>query len=283
MVNWRNNVPGNRGGTVVLEKQTDENISGQSGMAGSLPSGDSNTTAKFHKHVLLAEDDPIIQEAVTRYLNLLGYSCDAVDNGREALQALAERDYDLVLMDHMMPVMDGFEAAGIIRDPESKVRNHTVPVIAMTGGTASQTPSRFLAAGMSDYLAKPFYLSELESVLDKWLPNSPLNDGDGGTAHSGSQTHYENDAAVLSLFIAKAPEYVAALKNSVKERNTADIRHHAHKLAGAAAAIRASAVAGLAAEMEEFSFSNEISEAEQKQRQLSEAFENLLASLTSKS
>jgi two-component system, sensor histidine kinase and response regulator len=265
---------------MVLEKEATGHIAGESGMAKSLPAAEPKTTAKFHLRLLLAEDDPIIQESATVSLNMLGYSCDVVNNGREAIQALSEKDYDLVLLDCRMPEMDGFEAAGIIRDPESMVRNHAVPVIAVTGGAAPQTSDPFLAAGMNDYLAKPYCIGDLQAVLDKWLPNSPQHDGDEASSRSDIRARFEADDAVRSLFIAKAPEYVAALKSSVKEGNTEGVRHHAHKLAGAAAAIGASDVAGLAAEMEKISYSSEMSNAEQKQQQLAEAFDILQALLT---
>lgn len=212
-------------------------------------------------------------------LDKLGYSYDVVENGCEALLALAERDYDLVLLDCMMPIIGGFEAVGIIRDPESKVRNHAIPVIALTGRASSDILDRCLAAGMNDYLEKPYNICGLKTILAKWLPGSSLNDGNESTDQTGIQAQLTADKAVLSLFVAKAPEYVAILQNSVKDRDSSGARFYAHKLAGAAAAIGASAVAGLAAEMEEFCICNEMSKAEQKQQQLLVAFDNLMTTL----
>lgn len=254
----------------------------QSSMAKSFPLSESVATAGSHKHLLLAEDDPVNQEVAALFLETLGYSCDAVGNGSEALHALAERDYDLVLMDCMMPVMGGFEATGIIRSPESNVRNHAVPVIALTGRATSDSFGRCLAAGMNDYLSKPYRIHELDAMLAKWLPGSPQKYGSGEYSQAGLQEQLADDE-VLALFVAKAPEYVAALQSSLIEGNAPGVCHNAHKLSGAAAAIGAGTVADLAAEMEELGTRNELSKAEQKQQQLSEAFENLLAMLTRRS
>lgn len=82
-----------------------------------------------------SEDDSINQEITKGIMAVLGCGIDVVGNGHEALQALTESDYSLVLMDCQMTETDGFEATAIIRDPLSQVRNHEVPVIALTGNT----------------------------------------------------------------------------------------------------------------------------------------------------
>ena len=88
--------------------------------------------AKSRVRVLLAEDNPTNQKVALTTLERFGYRADAVANGREALDALGSRPYDLVLMDVQMPEMDGLEATGHVRDPKSAVRDHGIPIIALT-------------------------------------------------------------------------------------------------------------------------------------------------------
>ena len=125
------------------------------------------TNHKFR--ILLAEDSIINQKVAQAMLQKLGYKCDAVADGQEAVRALEMIYYDLVLMDCQMQEMSGFEATAIIRDNESKVLNHSVPIIAMTSFTMKGDREKCIEAGMSDYLAKPVHKSQLDQMLLKWL------------------------------------------------------------------------------------------------------------------
>lgn len=119
--------------------------------------------------LLLAEDDPISQVVLQKTLVKLGYEVDVVANGREALHALEESDYALVLMDCMMPEMDGYEAAAAIRNRPGTVRNPGIPVIALTANAMQEDRRKSLDAGMNDHLTKPFEIPRLLAVLEKWL------------------------------------------------------------------------------------------------------------------
>jgi CheY-like chemotaxis protein len=119
--------------------------------------------------ILLAEDDPRAHEVVSELLKIYGYQVDVANNGREVLQLLETNDYSLVLMDCMMPYMDGYEATAVIRNLESAVRQHGIPIIALTGNAMTQDVERCITAGMDDHLPKPLILSDLLAVLDKWL------------------------------------------------------------------------------------------------------------------
>lgn len=119
--------------------------------------------------ILLAEDNVINQKVAQSLLSKLGYSADLAADGKETVRALELINYDLVLMDCLMPEMDGFEATSIIRDQSSKVLNHNVPIIAMTANAMQGDRELCIQAGMNDYLAKPVKKSELAEVLGKWL------------------------------------------------------------------------------------------------------------------
>ena len=130
---------------------------------------------KRRVRILLAEDNPINQRVALKTLEKLGYRAEAVGDGAEALEALARRRYDLVLMDVQMPEMDGMEATRLIRDPSSAVRDHNVPIVALTAHAMKQDRDACLAAGMNDYLSKPIKPDELVAALVRWAgrPTTP--------------------------------------------------------------------------------------------------------------
>ncbi|MEG4285978.1 response regulator [Microcoleus sp. A006_D1] len=116
--------------------------------------------------ILLAEDHPINQQVIVEQLAALGYDADCAANGQEALDLLAQKGYDLVLMDCQMPVLDGYETAKKLREREKGDR-HTF-VIALTAHAMPGEREKCLAAGMDDYLSKPVDLDALATVLKKY-------------------------------------------------------------------------------------------------------------------
>jgi CheY-like chemotaxis protein len=119
--------------------------------------------------ILLAEDNIINQKVALKMLSGLGFKADVVANGLEAVRALELINYNLVLMDCMMPEMNGYEATAVIRNPDSSVLNHSVPIIAVTANAMVGDREICLQAGMDDYIAKPLKKNELSKMLDKWL------------------------------------------------------------------------------------------------------------------
>lgn len=122
------------------------------------------------RRLLLAEDNQVNRLIITTLLDQLGFTdVEVVCNGEEALDRLSERDYDLVLMDVQMPVLDGHEAVRRLRAQGASARNVDVPVIALTANAMQGDEESCLAAGMSDYLRKPIVLERLAEKIAAWL------------------------------------------------------------------------------------------------------------------
>jgi CheY-like chemotaxis protein len=126
--------------------------------------------------LLLVEDNFVNQRVAVYMLSKLGYRVDVALHGREAIEMLGKFAYDLVLMDCQMPEMDGFEAARTIRDRNSGVLDHDVPVIAMTANAFPEDRARALASGMNDFLAKPVDRAVLAAMLAKWLKSESVRE-----------------------------------------------------------------------------------------------------------
>jgi len=122
--------------------------------------------------VLLVEDNPINQEVACALLETLHCECTIAEHGRAALEILSgERSFDLVLMDCQMPEMDGYEATRQIRARECQRGEH-IPIVALTANAMTGDRELCLAAGMDDFLSKPFQLHELSNMLGQWAPDN---------------------------------------------------------------------------------------------------------------
>ena len=150
---------------------------GELGSLAPAPADPDSRIPAPHLRVLVVEDNAINQKVITKMLEKAGHRADMAGNGIEALAALCERPYDLVLMDCQMPEMDGFEATRLLRDPTSGVLNPRVKVVALTANAMVGDRERCLAAGMDDYLAKPVQMQALLSLLSRWSPTDPIKLG----------------------------------------------------------------------------------------------------------
>ncbi|MDQ7825712.1 MAG: response regulator [Candidatus Eremiobacteraeota bacterium] len=119
-----------------------------------------------HLRILLVEDNRTNQKVFTAMLKTMGYSCDIAADGSEAVEASLSRDYHLIFMDCMMPVMDGYQATMEIRRREKSLSR--VPIIAMTAFAMKEDRDKCLAAGMDDYISKPVSRETLRNILTKY-------------------------------------------------------------------------------------------------------------------
>lgn len=221
------------------------------------------------KRILLVEDNIINQQVALGFLKKYGLKADATANGEEALKALENIPYDLVLMDVQMPVMDGYEATRRIRDPKSKVLNHDVPVIAMTANALQGDREICLEAGMNDYISKPIEPQKLAGALEHWLPESPRQEMPETTYSTPKvespkeedKTVFDKAAlldrlvgdedlvkSILGIFLENAPLQIRDLKACLEKSDMSGVELHAHTIKGSSAniggeALRASAFA----------------------------------------
>jgi len=126
--------------------------------------------SRFAGRILVAEDNPVNQEMALAVLEMLGCRAEVAADGQEAVEAAMRTAYDLILMDCQMPVLDGFAATAAIRRWEQAQGRPRLPVVALTANVAKGVREECLAAGMDDYLSKPFGQEQLVAMLERWLP-----------------------------------------------------------------------------------------------------------------
>ena len=122
--------------------------------------------------ILLAEDNRINQVVAAGVLKKLGFEVDIVDDGAAAVAAFAAHDYDAVLMDVMMPGVDGYQATGLIRSHEARNGRPQVPIIGLSARAMAGDREIAIEAGMNDYLTKPVRTADLADAMGRWIdPN----------------------------------------------------------------------------------------------------------------
>ena len=123
----------------------------------------------FGRWLLLVDDNDFNAMLAFRLMQALGFEVITAANGAIALQIFERRQFDVVLMDCQMPVMDGYDATRAIRERERRISVGRTPVIAVTGYAFAGNREKCLAAGMDDFLAKPYALSDLQPKLLRWV------------------------------------------------------------------------------------------------------------------
>ncbi|HEV2884957.1 MAG TPA: response regulator, partial [Pyrinomonadaceae bacterium] len=224
--------------------------------------------------LLLVEDNHTNQQVAVSTLAALGYRTETVTNGREAVGAFRETDYDLVFMDCHMPEMDGFEATAEIRRHEPATRR--TPIIAMTASALPEDRARCLAVGMDDYLTKPLDRKELLEVLERWLHRttpepaltalkplpsvsieaSPLELEALRKLRRLGGTNESFLSELIDVFLQESVERLARMKEAAANKDMAVVHRIAHTHRGACINFGAQKMAQLCVRLENTGNSN---------------------------
>ena len=232
-------------------------------------------------HVLLVEDNLVNQDIGAAMLDALGVSVAIANNGIEAVAMFGRDDYDLILMDCQMPEMDGFAATAEIRSREAATGAARIPIIALTANAMQGDRERCLAAGMDDYLAKPFSKPQLAAMMERWPARRSVDRGadrgaDRATLSAGrgeiasgapalpvlDQAALENIRAlerpgvpsllgrVIDRYLLDAPKLIEAMRQAREQADAPALARAAHTLKSASASLGARHPAELCATLE---------------------------------
>ena len=232
--------------------------------------------------VLVAEDNPVNCEVVTAMLGVAGCSCAIVNDGRRAVETAAREDFDIILMDCQMPEMDGLAATREIRRLEGELGRPSTPIIALTGFANEGDRERCLAAGMDDYLAKPYTLPQLRELLERWLrqrergglrlnPSEAPTPSDGALPLDptvlealgvlGGQGSSGLAAKVARIYLQDTPGTLAELRAAVTGGDAGRVVAAAHRLKSGSGNVGAKPLAALLKDLELRGRENDLAEA----------------------
>ncbi len=254
-------------------------------MAGSVPRT---------RRILVAEDDPINQLVAVRQLEVFGFRVTAVSNGREALAALEESPYDLVLMDCQMPEMDGYETTRRLRVREGRAHPR-LPIIALTAHALKDDLQRCLDAGMDDYVTKPFHPETLRRTVEKWLTSSDTRPADlspspapgdeprldPGRLHGLRELGKLGGSNLLATVITRFQEQplLTALRQDLTAGDRSALMLHAHTLKGSSGALGALRLARLCADLEKVASTDDLAACATRVEELAEEYRRVLDEL----
>ena len=174
-----------------------------------------STDAALSGLVLLVEDNPVNQSVAKAMLKKMGLRWQLANDGAEAVERAREFEFDLVLMDCQMPVMDGYQATGLIRQlPDG--RGARLPIIALTANTLQGDEQKCMDAGMDAFLAKPYTFATLRAKLVHWLPHRPPE-----TSASVAVSHDQHPAPAQAAPVTQAPAINPAVLDTLRELDEA--------------------------------------------------------------
>lgn len=229
--------------------------------------------------ILIAEDSPINQKVALHQLRSFGYDADVAGNGKEVLDLLERINYDIILMDCQMPVMDGFEATRAVRQLDSDKKNTVI--VAMTANALKEDRDRCLACGMDDYLSKPVRKEDLAQKLAEWetkfFAQNAIVSSDVEVTAISLDNHQDNDnnidaslplidwsyidsiadgneefkTELMQTFFESMQQNFAQLEQAVIENNYDDIKRVAHIIKGASGSLGVQSIAAIAQDLEQ--------------------------------
>jgi len=257
--------------TVLLEKQSEERIQKFLKAAEPVKIKTDSTIKKSNVRILVAEDNFTNQVIATEMIKKLGYaSIDIASNGLEAITALKQLKYDIVLMDCHMPVMDGFDATRQIRH-SADIQNPHIPIIALTALAMKGDKDLVIEAGMDDYLSKPVSLRELSEIFEKWIDTNNDQSAENckpavPDSHAGQNApavfnmksamdRMMGDSGFLQVicrtYLEDMPLQLSILEKAISAGNIKGAAAQAHRIKGASSNVSGEALTSVAFQMEQ--------------------------------
>jgi len=253
-----------------FEKAGAENQA-ETGISKKYPTSVFDKKIKGTIKILLAEDNAANQKVALAILNQFGLSADVVSDGNQAVEALKNNLYDLVLMDVQMPETDGLQAARLIRNPESGAMDPFIPIVALTANATREDRGKCMDAGMDDYISKPVDPDELFAVILSHVPHAEVSENEDSPVYEKKQVSPPDSS--LEIFnsqeflnrlggneklyleiIKDMPQYISEvigrLKIAIHEKNAAEICLCAHSLKGMSSNISAKMLRDISSQVE---------------------------------
>ncbi|MBC8078600.1 MAG: response regulator, partial [Chloroflexales bacterium] len=239
--------------------------------------------------ILVADDDTVNQRLAYHLLQQMGYNADSARDGVEALAAIEQRTYDVVLLDVQMPRLDGLDVARQVVGRWPKDRRPYL--IALTANAMQGDRERCLAAGMDDYLAKPVLVEALVEALGRAITRRPPPPAvptpqpvvDAQALASFQAMLGDQGPAlmsgILALYLDEAPDLLRGLAAAASNGNARQLYQHAHKLKASSAIFGASQLAALCETLEQLGRAGSVEGAPELVRQAHKAFERAAAVL----
>ena len=261
-------------------------------LGGSAPSDQVAPPPKTGPLILLVEDNPVNREVAVGMLESLRCRTQAVDNGRRAIETMNNASFDAVLMDCQMPVMDGLTATGEIRRRESAAGRPRIPIIALTANAMDGDRERCLAAGMDDFLSKPFTQQQLGVVLKRWLTVRSMHDADRREASRAPLIDVgvlRNIAALaqpallnslIDLYLAHSPGLMAAVEAAAAGMQPTALAEAVHTLRSSTANLGGTRLALAARDCELLARNGDLAGAGQLVARLRKEHQEFCAALT---
>ncbi len=227
---------------------------------GALTTRHSLREAKSRLRILVAEDNSVNQALIRTLLQKQGHEVVVVENGMEAVERAAGEQFDIIFMDVQMPAMDGFAATAAIR---KQGPNMQTPIVALTAHAIAGYRERCLAAGMTDYIAKPVATKELYALLQKYGSSSAATtarwDRDHALANAAHDTALLGE--LIAIFQSEAPKLLARIRAAIENQEAKEIELAAHSLKGELRCLGCISASEAAYELEKCGHSGELNDA----------------------
>lgn len=189
-------------------------------------------------HILIVEDSLTSQLVIKELLEQLGYVPDIASNGKEAIEAMYSKKYDLIFMDEHMPIMDGLEATSEIR---KNFGNQTI-IVALTGSDLEEDKKKYLAIGMNDSITKPLSVSCVKNIIYKFgkidKNTSKENISCLNSCEKNIMAAFNENKRIALLFITSflkdIDHQISEIETSIRTKNYSLLHETAHKLKGSA-------------------------------------------------